>query len=90
MCLFYYFWPKILLKSLISAQKMTLMERRQTLCQKFSVKNSQNGIFTKWFNPKNKVCNTRSKAKYMDVPARCERWRQSPIPKMTKYLNDNA
>ena len=37
---FIIFGPNSYSKTLLSAQKMTQMERRQTLCQKFSVKNS--------------------------------------------------
>ena len=65
----------------------TLEERRHDLCQKFAAKSSKHPIFSKWFNPKIKQVNTRSKTLFHEVPFKTNRWRDSPVPFMTSLLN---
>ena len=80
------FGPNRYAKTLNNNQKNTLEERRQILCSKFSVKASKS--VPEWFCKKQKVVNTRNNDIYKEVPARCERWMCSPIPYLTKLLNN--
>ena len=65
----------------------TLKDRRLVLCQNFATKSANHPIFSEWFAPKPQVVNTRYPHKYKEVPARTDRWMNSPIPIMTRYLN---
>ena len=67
--------------------KKSLQDRRQELCRKFAMKSAKNNYTKKWFNPKLKTVNTRSKDPYYEVPCKTNRWKNSPIPFMTALLN---
>ena len=83
------FGPKSYRKSLTSQNRLSLEDRFGNLCTKFALKNVSNPICSEWFCQKQKTVNTRSNVKFTEVPHRCERWRKSPIPYMTKVLNEN-
>ena len=68
----------------------TLEERRLTLCEKFAIKAAKNPLHAKWFQLKNRTINTRSKESYQEVRCRTERWKNSPIPIMTRMLNSKT
>ena len=82
------FGPNSYKNSLNSQNKTPLGDRLMKLCTQFALKNEANPICTEWFCEKQKLVNTRSKTKYTEVPFRCDRWKRSPIPFMTKTLND--
>ena len=67
----------------------TLEDRRQKLCTKFTSKALKNEKFNSWFAPnppRNK--NTRSiQTKFKEVETRTNRFKNSPIPYLTKIAN---
>ena len=67
----------------------TLKERRQSLCEKFTQKSVNNSIFKFWFKTRDCTVNTRQKTKanFVEVPARTKRFYNSPIPYMTREAN---
>ena len=75
-------------KNLSKNGKISLEDRRPALCSKFAYKVSEDQNFSDWFRLKHNVVNTRNKVKYIEVPARCDRWMNSPIPFMTRLLNN--
>ena len=68
----------------------TLEERRLTLCEKFAIKAAKNPLHAKWFQLNEKTINTRSKETYQEVWCRTESWKNSPIPQMTRMLNNST
>ena len=82
------FGPSSYRKTLMFQNKLTLEDRRKKLCQNFANNCYKSPIFSNWFSEKQKIVNTRGKFQFKDVQARCERWRRSPIPYMTRLLNN--
>ena len=74
-------------KILKESEIKTLQDRRVELCHKFARKSVKHPMFTQWFNTKQKVVNTRNPHNFKEVSARTDRWMNSPIPAMTRYLN---
>ena len=69
----------------------TLENRRTKLCLSFGKKAAKHNKHSHWFEVKNyeKLPNTRSlKLKYNEPICRLERFRSSPIPYLTRLLND--
>ena len=67
----------------------TLHERRNKLCKTFSKKAQKHTKFKKWFKPNEKTSCTRNiPARFCDVYARTERFKQSPISYLTNILNN--
>ena len=66
----------------------TLEERRDQALTKFAVKTSKHQVFSNWFQAKQTKIQTRNKSKYNEVPFRTMQWRNSPIPTMTRILNN--
>ena len=85
---FVIFGPMSYEKTLKLSNSLTLEQRRVELCNKFAKKCSTSPVFTNWFNKKENVVNTRNPKTYTEVQARCNRWMNSPIPHMTKLLNN--
>ena len=74
-----------------------LCERRQKLSLTFAKKCENNPKYSKWFNLsenfkppniKTRGCVNRMQPKYTPVPSRTDRYENSPIPFLTKLLND--
>ena len=68
-----------------------LENRRTKLCLSFGKKAAKHPKHSHWFQKKNeeKLPNTRSvKQKYNEPICRLERFRKSPIPYLTRLLND--
>ena len=67
----------------IQLEKMTKM---------FAKKSSNHPKFAQWFQPvPNNVMNTRRKKnKFVQIPARTERYQNSPIPYLTRVLNEDS
>ena len=76
-------------EKLLCAKLETLNLRRLELVNKFAIKAAKHESFSKWFSENLHSANTRHKSTYTEVPARCDRWQNSPIPIMTKILNGN-
>ena len=74
-------------KALDKLNLKTLVERRDMLINKFAIKTSKHPVFSEWFSKNLHTVNTRYKISFLEVPTRCERWKRSPIPMMTKLLN---
>ena len=75
----------------------TLDERRVKLCQKFARKALRNPKYANWFCPVYRVpgqnmrtrrCQTKSTFNLKPVHTRTYRFEKSPIPYMTKLLNE--
>ena len=75
---------------------LTLKERRENICLKFAKKALKHEKFSNWFVPtstKPNVTypNTRSSkskpATLVEVPYRTDRYRESPLPYLTRLLN---
>ena len=69
-------------------RKPTLQLEKMT--QQFAKKSSQHSKFSKWFTPvPDERANTRwnKQQKYVNISARTERFKQSPIPHLTDILN---
>ena len=65
----------------------TLHERRNKLCKTFSKKAQKHTKFKKWFKPNEKTSCTRNiPARFCDVYARTERFKQSPVSYLTNIL----
>ena len=84
------FGPNSYQKSLDSQNKTRLGDRLLKLSTQFALKCESNPICIEWFCEKEKLVNTRSKIKYNEIPFRCDRWSRSPIPFITKILNDKT
>ena len=74
-------------------KRETLNERRVKLCEKFARKTVRNPNYANWFCPNNRLPNTRgnksrSTFNLKPVNTRTYRFEKSPIPYMTKLLND--
>ena len=72
----------------------TLEERRKSLCLKFALKASMHPTFKNWFK-ESKVSKPREssnvpKEKYIQPYTRTGRFENSPIPYLTKLLNDHC
>jgi hypothetical protein len=65
----------------------TLEERRRKAVDKFAVK-CLNGGFSAWFPLNEGTRDTRSKRKYKEFHARCDRLRNTPIYCMRRRLNE--
>ena len=71
--------------------------RRSNLCLKFAKKAEKHKKYSKWFNPSKTVKGKFSlrsnkysgKLKYTPVPFRNIRYKRSPIPYLTKLLNEH-
>ena len=83
--------------ALIILGSETLDERRVKLCQKFARKALRNPKYANWFCPVNRVpgqnmrtrrCQTKSTFNLKPVHTRTYRFEKSPIPYMTKLLNE--
>ena len=82
------FYQKSYTKKLEMANLDRLGARRDGICQKFAIKTAKNPKFENWFKHKQNPKNTRQKnQKYDDPKFRCERFRNSPIPFLTRLLN---
>ena len=67
----------------------TLHVRRNMLCKTFSKKAQKHTKFQKWFKSNEKTSCTRNiPARFCDVYARTERFKQSPISYLTNILNN--
>ena len=67
---------------------LTLDERRNKLCKKFTFKAARHSKHNKWFKVNAKVSRTRQKQPlYCPVISRTTRFEKSPISYMTKLLN---
>ena len=76
-------------KMLSETNTKSLESRRAELIQKFAVKHAKNGpIHSNWFMKKEVSINTRNPKRYKEIQARCDRWFRSPIPHMTRLLNN--
>ena len=87
------FGPLVAYHTLIDNRKIELHEhRRKRLFEKFAQKAAANKNFaTKWFEPNHDPeHNLRRQEKYRVPFARTERYRNSPLLAMTKYLNTLA
>ena len=67
---------------------LSLAQRRTILTHKFAVKCRDSQTFSNWFESRPIIVNTRNPKMFLEVPARCERWRSSPIATMTRILNE--
>ena len=73
------------------ANLLTLDQRRQNLCKKFSLKAVNNPKHTKWFKVNTKVSKTRQQQPlFCPVVSRTTRFEKSPISYLTKLLNINC
>ena len=67
---------------------ITLKQRREDLCKKFTHKALKHNLFQSWFRARNSTINTRQKKdKFVEVPARTQRFYRSAIPSMTRIAN---
>ena len=67
-----------------------LSERREDLSLNFAKKAIQSEKYSNWFIPNEDVVNTRSdKNALIPVKTRTVRYKKSPLPYLTKLLNDN-
>ena len=82
------FGPKSYEKTLKNENIKSLEDRRVDLTNKFANKCSKSPHFSTWFTKKQQIVNTRNPKIYKEVPARCNRWMTSPIPYMTRSLNN--
>ena len=70
-------------------QMETLEKRRKQICEKFAIKASKHPKHQTWFKKNNDPVGTRSdKTNYMKPLARLQRYKDSPIPYLTKLLNN--
>ena len=87
------FGPKSYEKTLIKENIKSLEARRVDLtnkfANKFANKCSKTPQFCTWFSKKEQIVHTRNPKIYKEVPARCNRWMTSPIPYMTRVLNNH-
>ena len=82
--------------ALILLKKEMLSDRRIKLCVKFAKKALKNPKFTNWFHPddtapptiKTRANQKKVKSKYKQVQTRTERYEKSPLPYLTKLLNE--
>ena len=66
----------------------SLEERRILLCTKFAKKSAQHPKHKTWFQPNKVILSTRSAKPELKVPLhRLTRFRDSPVPFLTKLLN---
>ena len=86
---FIIYGPNSYQKTLENNKILTLEQRRDKLSKTFAKKCADSPIFTEWFNKRKQIVNTRNANIYNEVPARCNRWMSSPIPKMTRLLNNH-
>lgn len=71
-----------------TAGLLTLNERRQLLCKKFTFKAVKNEKHSKWFRVNNKVRRTRqTQSPFCPVVSRTTRFDKSPLSYLTKLLN---
>ena len=63
----------------------SLSERRVNVLKKFAIKTAKHPVFSSWYQKREAETKTRHPKIYVEVSARCERWRMSPIPEMTRY-----
>ena len=66
----------------------TLEKRRSDLIQKFASKTAKHDEFNKWYVKHPHIVQTRNKDKFLTVPTRHVRFENSPIPVMTRVLNN--
>ena len=81
--------PNSYQKTLENNNILTLEQRRDKLSKTFAKKCAESPIFTEWFSKRTPIVNTRNTNIFNEVPARCNRWMSSPIPHMTRLLNNN-
>ena len=75
-------------KKLKLSNLQKLCDRRDVMCIKFAQKTVKNQKFINWFVIKQNSKNTRQKnEKYEEPKFRCERYKNSPIPYLTRLLN---
>ena len=75
------------LKSLVMK---SLSERREDLCLTFAIKSKKNDKYSNWFCDNDDTLNTRSaKPNLKPVQTRLRRFEKTPLPYLTKLLNDN-
>ena len=62
------------------------------MTRQFAKKSSKHPKFAQWFQPvPNNISNTRSKkTKFIQIPSRTERYHISPIPYLTRILNEDS
>ena len=62
------------------------------MTKRFAKKCSQHPKFAQWFQPvPNTIRNTRSKKnKFVEIPARTDRYHNSPIPYLTRILDEDS
>ena len=62
------------------------------ITRQFAKKSSKHPKFAKWFQPvPNTLMNTRRKKNnYVQIPARTDRYHNSPIPYLTRILNEDS
>ena len=75
-------------KILVKHGQKSLEERRSDALNKFAIKTSKHPVFSGWFKHKSTKIQTRSKAKYVEIPFRTYQWKNSPIPMMIRMLNN--
>ena len=71
-------------------KQKSLEERRLHLSKKFADKAAKHAVFSSWFREKSVTISTRNKSKYVEVPFRTMKMKNSPIPAMTSILNSKT
>lgn len=77
--------------SINSLKLKPLSQRRKQICQKFAIKTQKNPKFTDWFveNEPESYMKTRAKTnRFKMVQCRTAGYEKSPLPYLTKLLND--
>ena len=68
----------------------SLSDRRKDLCIAFAIKSKKNEKYSTWFCDNVNTLNTRSsKPNLKPVQTRLRRFEKTPLPYLTKLLNDN-
>ena len=83
------FGPNSYKNTLKNSKTHSLDHRRTQLSNKFAKQCTTSQQFSTWFQKKPHLVNTRNPHTYKEVPARCDRWMTSPIPHMTRFLNNH-
>jgi hypothetical protein len=64
-------------------------DRLEKMTKRFATKSSQHSKFSKWYHslPATNICTRGKKNKYTQIRTRTDRYEKSPIPQLTKILN---
>ena len=77
---------------LIKSKMVKPTDQLSKMTQKFATKCANHSKFSQWFEPQpvNQMKTRNKKQKYLQIPARTDRFADSPIPHLTNILNHKS